>query len=905
MLLMSAVFAVLYFPFLSKEYLYAYADIGSDTCTTYLPNIIFDIRNLLSGNYGIYSLQRGLGEFYPCYFYKYLSIFNLPLLLLGTQHIHWGLLVSTYIKYVCICVFSLLFFRRLIRSNQVAVICSLLWTFSSYTVLWGQHYQFLTYMAALSISLYGLQLYLENDRKRFLLIPSLAILAYTSYLFFYISCFFYAVYSILYLVFQKKPISDVLKKVGLLVLALFFAAALAGEYIVPSINTFLQSARTGDLSNVTTATLFYSAKTILTFLARLISNNILGTGDDFTGSFNYYEAAMLSVSILFIFSLVLLLQGKMRVKIAAITVGCCVLLCMPMASHLLTFNAEGQRWSYLLCIGEIILIAYALYQISCMWKSSAFQKKMQRTILITDGIYLGCLTLLWLAQHVVPIDFKARAAVLICAVLALYNIFFFFCPLLLRQGKTRLSWALLAGLICLEMVVCNYDSINLRDRISTQSWYVDMYNDATTEALNSVVEQNGLYRVNKTYFSVSENDSLVQEYNGLSVYSSVNSADLVNLYTTVFGNELYNSSTNLISFTGRDQISNSLLGVKYVITCPETQLDSDFYTLVSTSESYCLYENKYWLGFGYLYTQKMDEQHFLNLDEHTRALVLTDVYFDTESTNTVQYTASEINDDVETTELNGYIRSFDLLDYLKKTEGCSVEVQNGELMISATGEDPRLYFDISDLSDDLSAYFVRFEFSGENSTTVQLFYSGESEEFNETNSSIAAYDSEGNDNVISLSVDTGTKELRLDPSTDQQNTKISSIRLYCLNNAAVQTSLSQLQGNCITDFAQDGNTFSGTISNPNENAMLCIPLLYSNQWTARVDDRPVEIHNINGGLIGIPLSEGDHEISLIYHDNTQQIGRCIGVCTFLGYVVGSIIWWRKRGSREVAFRLKR
>lgn len=40
----------------------------------------------------------------------------------------------------------------------------------------------------------------------------------------------------------------------------------------------------------------------------------------------------------------------------------------------------------------------------------------------------------------------------------------------------------------------------------------------------------------------------------------------------------------------------------------------------------------------------------------------------------------------------------------------------------------------------------------------------------------------------------------------------------------------------MTDFAQDGNTFTGTRTNPNASAMLCIPLIYSNSWTATVDD---------------------------------------------------------------------
>lgn len=306
--------------------------------------------------------------------------------------------------------------------------------------------------------------------------------------------------------------------------------------------------------------------------------------------------------------------------------------------------------------------------------------------------------LLWFAQKFVDIDFKARTAAIICSILVLYNFLFLLLPRLLRRWKGQYGWALLSILVCVELVVCNYDTVNLRDRIPLQQWYLGLYNDGTEDALDAIPAQDALYRINKTYDSVLENDSLVQNYNGLAVYSSTNSANLVNLFVTRGNNLRYNAGTNKtnwIRFPGNDVIFNSLLGVKYVLSSPTSSLPSaNYYTeIYTTEENYSVYENNFWLGFGYLYTHQIDEQTFPNQRASTRELLLTHAYYEMGSSETENDTINS----TAITDWSNYVQEIDLSTCVASTVNCSAELLSDDLVINATSNDLQLYFNLPEI----------------------------------------------------------------------------------------------------------------------------------------------------------------------------------------------------------------
>lgn len=884
LLMMTVIFAGLYFRYLSGQYLYAYKDIGYDTIDTYLPNIIFDLRGILSGNLGQYVLGRGLGEFYYSNLCKYLNPLNLPLLLFGEEHLNWGLTASLYLKNAALCVFSLLFFRRLLRDDRPAVLCALLWTYSGYAVLWGQHYDFLTSMVVFTISMYGLQLFLDGDRKRFLLIPALTFLIMRGYYWIYMSCFFFAVYSVLLLAFRGTRARDILKKAGQFALSLMAAAALSGVSLLPSLVDFFSSSRTAGLSTGS-QWLIYPKSYLISFVARLLSNNTMGVCNSYIGPANYYEIAVLSVSALFVFSLVLLLQTGQWKRVLFITLGCSAALCLPIVSQLLTFSSSAQRWTYLLCFAQVILIGLALRHLFAHCREPAFRPILLRTVLISDGLYLLALAFLGLAKLVTFFNPHLITIGIFLVVTALYSGFF----LLLPRWNRRWSVVLLACLICFELVSSNYATIYFRRLVSTEDWYGSMYYDGTEEAVQWIKAQDGgLYRVGKTYSSVGYNDQLVQDFNGTAIYDSTNASELIELFYSLKNTS---PSDNFIRFSAASPLQNALLGVKYVIAGPEDSLNPALYRQVYETEDHIVYENIYWTGFGYLYDQEISRTAYALTSTLQWEETLLQAFYYTDETQTVQPR--------ETQGLLLETLSLDLCGRLTGSAGCSASAGETLSVTPVKDKDGSLFFSGLDIPEGYFISGLRTVVTSQEDTALYIYLSDENGLFSEE--SCGRLDLQAGTNIYEVDFNQYSSRtgLRFDLDADSQSFTFESLQLI-LEPVAENTALYQrLQENSIQDAAFEDNTFTGSITNPGrEEAMLCIPLVYSDNWTATVDGVETGYYNINGGLIGIPLSPGDHEISLTYRDNIQQTGLGLTLVTLGCYLAGAALWWFRKGRKE-------
>ena len=891
LLLATVVYVILYFAFIVRLRLYIYKDIGSDTYRNYLPNIIFDLRSIASGFSGEYSLQRGLGEFYGGNLYKYLNPVNLPFLILGEEHLHLALMCSLYLKYALICIFAVLFFRRLLKDEKLAIVCALLWTFCSYAVLWGQHYQNLTNLTALTTSMYGLQLFLDKDRKRFLFIPALAWLAYSSYFCLYTSCFLFAGYSILYLRFKKKKWSEIWKKAGIFLAGGILAVCMAGESILPSLSGFWASTRLNDVvATERTVPFVYSIQYLLSFIARLLSNDTLGVGNSYSGPANYYEIAMLSVSILFIFMLVLLLQSKKRKWVFGIIVVCLAVLCMPIFSQIMSFSVEKQRWIYIYCFGEVILIGGGLKYFFKHYGESSFQKIVKRTVKIVAGIYIGCLVLLWIGQFIWDYQIEISAFVYVLVFLIIYSCFFLY----IQKIHLRYRYFVLASIVLIELIVGNYASINERETMTPEEWENSMYYDGTNEVVQWIKSQdNSLFRINKSYASTLYNDSLFQGYNGVSVYNSTNSEELVELYTS-FGYSLYRGESHWIRFWGEDGIANSLLGVKYIISHADAPLVNPYYEEIYRTSKFIVYENVTALGFGYLYYDEIGRSDFEKMDQTLREHVLTQYYFRTDE---MAEKPCEIDFEEEDLE-----RCYDLSQEIENTRNCIVQETEEGVEVKGIGEDAQLYVTMPEIPEGwmISELNITVETEGDEAF-LQLFLPDENGNYFEENSQVKKFE----DGEASIYMDIedylgSLEKFRLDPSNKENaEVVIKSMEIKLVNTERSMANLEELQQTCMKDLTQEGNTFTGTVNNvEDKQAMLCIPIVYNQRWRAQVDGKEIEIHNINGGLIGIELEPGEHTVKLVYENNVQNIGRMFGLTATIAYLVGAGIWWVKKGRKE-------
>ena len=863
LLVVTLVFVMLYSGFIFGGKFYGYNDIGADTTEQYLPVFAFETNALKQGEDGQYNLQFGLGKYIQGLFWKYINPINLPLLLFGEEYLHIGILAATYVRYALICLFALLFFRRLFQDHIAASICSVLWTFSGFAVLWGQHYGFLLAMLYFTVAVYGFQLFLDEDRKRFLVIPCMAFLAGNSYYWLYITCFFLLIYGVLYLALKGKSFLQIAKKAGQFVLVMVPVFCISANYLLPAVAEFFSTTRTSVLNTSGVSDpLIYEPSVIIAFITRVLSANLIGTGDTFVGPFNYYETAILNISILFVFAEVYLLTSKYWKQTLGITIVCVLALCMPRVSRLLVFAPNTQRWSYLLCFAEVFAIGFALKDIFANRKEKRFTFVLWRAVILADILLAGIFYVLYRVNlYVGGWYLSTDICYLLAAMVAMYHIVFLF----LRGDKV--FYPLLIAAVAVELIACNYATLYDRETATLEDWYQDMYNDGTEEVVDWIQQQDDtLYRIGRTG-SREYMAALMQDYNSLSCYHSLNASEYVNLVRS-YGYQ----AGNFIRVDGTDFLANTMLGAKYVISEGDGYFNPDYYELIYDDGQFQVYKNRYWLGFGYVYPQQTEEYTDHSQTRLEKLWLLSDSYYLSDSVSISGHA-------VEGT------KTLELLPYLTGQENCQVE-QGEMLQITGTADNMRLYFAMPELDGNWIVSGAKVTMSA--ASASQMFLDSRSADYDWGACGKASVLYSAGEQVFYLENSTMDvpEELSLFCSYAMQDMTIESVELILVNEDTLRGNLQTLRDSGITDLTQKGNTFSSVADNPySQDAMLCIPLLYSTNWEATVDGVEVQVQNINGGLVGIEIPSGEHDIELTYQNDVYVWGSVISAVSIAAYLI--------------------
>ena len=899
--LTSVIFWILYGRFFWGGGLYMYEDIGGDTLRQYIPQIVYDLNRLHKGLFSGYDLTIGFGRYYVTLLYKYLNPVNWPLLFFGLNHLGKALVLSAWLKDIVMAGFSFLFFRRITKDEAVSAFGAVLWTFCSFAVLWGQHYHFLTSLAAFTVELYGLQLFLENDRKRILLIPSIAYLAYCGYVFLYISSFFVLVYSIFYLLYTGSGVGTIIRKGIVFLAGMAIAVGMAGEYILPNMGNLFSSNRVGTIAeNVTTQTV-YSWQYLLGFIGRLFSTDFLGIGNNYKGPVNYYEIASLSTSVLFLFAMVYLFRSRYRKRLLPAAAVCLIALCSPVASMAVSLKSGVQRWSFVLCMAEIIAIVFFLKE----FKNDYIEKKKDPAqvftfLLISDGLIVLLVLVLVFAGTALGNRFWGYAAVRTMILVMIWSLaflwMFFFRPE--DQGKNRRKWTgLIVSVLAAEMVISNYDTINTRAYITQEKWAAGLYNDETVELLKWLKQYDqGIYRVNKTFFSVGYNDQMIQDYNGVSIYDSTNPSEAVSFMTGLgyqYEQKSERNDSNWLRITSDKADQNTYMAVKYMLARKWDTVDPDFYQLVYEKDDYVIYKNRMWNGFGYFYDKEVSREAVEELEGSERGMILSRYFYYTDASSGKNAVSQIDPGDLGLVECG-------LLPYYRFSEDCRT-VDDGVLHVRGTGEDMRLSFEYPENMRDIRHKVMNIKMISQEDSSLELYLGVNGEDFSEERKIQIDTKAGLHDYKIGFDEYENLTHFRIDPSVGKQNVCILDVTVTGVRQEVLLENLRDRSAPSVPVVMQKGDSFFLTVTNDREKRMLCIPLIYSECWSAYADGREAELCNINGGLTGLWLEPGQHTVELRYVYNTQVLGRRLGAaCSAVYLVILAVYLISGRGKRKSA-----
>lgn len=608
--IVSTVFVVLYHSVIFGDNTNMFIDIGADSINLSYPQLYLN-ANLSQG----YILNNGLGQYMPGIWYTMLQPFNWVRLVV--HDIVAANLIALYLEYLVTAIFAYLFFRKHAGRDVVAVLGSILWTYSGYMVLWGQH-GFNMPLAYFTCAMYFLQCMLDKERKGIFIVVPLTFLAINSYYFFYMSGLFMALYTAGYCIIKKCSIKHCLRELVRLFLMGVASICIGAVGLLPSLRTFLVSARTS-VAEQKTHDFLNNSQYMFSVIGRLLSNDIFGVGNDYTGYYNYYESAMLACTALTIPCMVIMIRNKLYRKqtITLLVIGI-VALCTPVTSYIFDFDARKPRWTFMLILLMVMCVVYCVDALM----DGRFRVNKLDIAAVVSVYAVFFAALMWGDRSGIA-DVKKEPFIMVVVCTVIY-------VLLLKLISGRYAAGLLAAMVVLEVVVSNYACVNNRVCITRQMLTDGLYNDGTEELLEYISDDD-ICRVNKTYDSVFFNDEMVQGYNGLGVYNPTNSQWLISFYQSL-GYELMNGKIHYVRIGTDRSVYNTLLGVRYIVA-REGDVVPDNYTRIYALGDKVLYYNEQSVGFGYIYSDEISKSQYDGLSIEDREKSLSGYYYVTDDTN--------------------------------------------------------------------------------------------------------------------------------------------------------------------------------------------------------------------------------------------------------------------------------
>jgi len=427
-----------------------------------------------------------------------------------------------------------------------------------------------------------------------------------------------------------------------------------------------------------------------------------------------------------------------------------------------------------------------------------------------------------------------------------------------------------------------------------------------------------LFGISATADKMFANEGLVNDYAGLSVYTSTLPASL-----SSFGQALKSEQGqgNFFIVDYDNYYLFTLLGGRYVFgetsDQPLLKHEQSVYrrtAVEGAAESEFVLENINALPFGYLYVTRLNAGDYQSGDALTRMRALTQGYVLTEdllsgggNEAAPSLSGSSAEGTVSAPGFSGKVvpkaPSLRLSDLITMTNDCDLAVDAETFTVTAAGADPFVVFRIPEEAHDKALLLdIGPELEDGRAQALQIFSATSSyPSFGPDLCRDVTFLNDGSEFVMLLP-DSMT-DLRIDILPGETVT-FRTASLYETDPAADFASLKSSPLSDIT-WSYDGASpvWSATVNVPvetdgtplaDDTAMLCVPLPYHAFWKAFSDGEEIPVSNINGGLLGVALEKGTHQVTLTYHVPHFALSALISLCAVILFVIVYLLQLRKR-----------
>lgn len=888
-LLIIFISLIVYHQFIFGDKLYLYNDVGADTINSYWPFLNLISENIDNG-WSFWSFKMGIGTDMFSIGIFFQDIFNWLLFFVNNEIIVYLL---PYLMILKVVIGGIIFYKYLLMTNiksSTAILLSVYFSFNGFMMLWGQHPQFASSLVFAVLILLGFERWMQHA-KWGLFCSAITLTACFSLYFLYMITIYLGLYLIFrYIEYNGLRFSGLIK-FSLKTSAIYIIAILLGAVIIlPNLSVMLTSPRVeGNLSSSPVLG-FASPAEYVSIILRMFTTDYMGTGDAFFGYFNYYESPIIYMGLLTLIlvpSLIIRQPLKSKLLYLVTFILCIFSLIYPYFSIAMNgFSTMSYRWTFIIILFGLLMAAKAMDRVDLgIVRPRIFFIISGALILIQIlTIWYGKEGLDWTEQQVAGAIDKL---LMVSFFIVIYTILMYF-----RQISMKKTWVSVVTIlvVLVEVIVMSYMPVNLRsvpDRTLADRPNGYFKDEAAINYLKAI--DPTIYRIEKETNNVFLNDAVMQNYFGLKSYNSLNEPSYLNLLKQLEIPLLFEHS-NFIQGTDIPPIL-SLLSVKYYLSrSGESPLG---FVKINQIEDVHIFENQYVFPFGFLYdqystqsaTEKMTGLQRAELLMHA-AVVKNEDSIDLKDIKSIN-PANIPSERTVTKRLELDIMQAQINDI-------EIDIKDDKVAkLTAQNSDPQIIFSLEPLIQT-SAARIHLTIGSDSETLGQVFWANtNSESFSEEKSKTFEVKQGIHDYEIQIGkVDINS--LRIDIANQPGSYTLNGAQLiYNHKLFDYEAQFRGIQGHGVewTKFEQD--SLEGILKAENP-AILLLPIPFNKGWKLELDHEEKELLNVNYGLLGLQVGEGEHQIKLSYEPHLMREGILISSISLLMVFVLILKQRRKR-----------
>lgn len=668
--------------YISLKKVFLFKDIGSDTINSYYP-ILVDNSNYAKTQSEIgWSFTQGMGQnifpgFYGDVFFYFLSTWD-------KANIPYGLAFMEIIKIILIGLVFYNYLKELKLSGFSSLLFSVLISFSGFVIVGGCWTYFSTEALYVSIILYGFERWLSHQ-KVFFLVLGIALLALMQPFLLYVYTLVISVYAIVryYDVKEKdnkQLLIFIIKTIALASLAVCISSYQLFANLLQMSESPRASGDAGFFSKLSQKPMFGFADDVLRFTTtfRSFGSDMIGTGNNFKGWQNYFEAPDFYCGILCLVAFPQFfgfLTKRQKYFYGAIT----ILACLPILFPFFRYAFWGFLGDYFRTFSFVItffMIMFSARAVSFIDQKNKINK-----------VVLGCTVLFLLFLLYTPAaQFKPAVNTGLRSVVTL--LLFVYAALLLglsqKSNLKSISKIILVALCIIEVASFSSISVNKRDVITKAELNSKVgYNDYTVEAVDYLKQTDKtFFRINKDYSSgpaihSSLNDSKIQGYYGTQSYYSFNQKNYIKFLSdlNVIDPKDENSTRWAKGLVDRPVLFSLASGKYWLSKRTDNAVAGMGYDSIAAFGDVKVYKNRYALPFGFTYQQTISEDAFKKLSPSQKDFCILRACVIDEKDKSFATQLSKFN-------LADTLAPLDFVNYEKYT----TELKKGTLAISKFSE---------------------------------------------------------------------------------------------------------------------------------------------------------------------------------------------------------------------------